>query len=244
MTTTATPEAALILTGEGYELTITEDAQHLKASLIEAAQDVSAVSSFEEADEARANIKSLAWFRNQLEKSRKAVKAPVIATGKRIDEIAERFLLQVEREETRLTRLVASFAAEQERKKREAEAELRRQQEEARRLEAERDRLQAEAAKAHDFFAQVEAEKLREQAHEQRKELITAIQEAPKAVSGTRTVLDFEVIDPHALAAAAPQFVTIQPKRAEILAFLKDMAEGVQPLPGIRVYPRTIVSTR
>jgi len=243
-TTIATPETALILSGEGYTLSISKDAKELKASLIEAAQELLAVSTFNDADEARANIKSLAWMRNQLEKSRKAVKEPVIATGKQIDEIAKAFIADVEQEETRLTRLVAAFAAEQERKKREAEAELRRQQDEARRLEAERDRLRAAAAKEHDFLAQVEADKLRDAAHEQRKALIMATQEAPRAVTGTRTVLDFEVTDAAALAAAAPQFVTITPKRAEILAFIKGTPPDMQPLPGIRVFEKTVVGTR
>jgi hypothetical protein len=147
-TTTAAKSAAivttenLILVGPGYSLEIPESADKRKLALILAAQQITEVSTTEQAEDASGEIKALAKIRNEIERGRTAVKAPVIALGKRIDEKAKEFGDALQIEETRLTGLVSDHAYKIEVARRQAEAEARRITQEreaaARRAEAAR----------------------------------------------------------------------------------------------------------
>lgn len=175
---------SMILNGPGYSLQIPETAEKRKAALLVAAQAITEVSTPQQAEDASAEVKALAKIRNEIERSRLAVKAPVIALGKAIDERAKEFAASLDVEEKRLTRLIsdhalkveearraaaaeaARIAAEKEKQEREAEAariaEERRREEEARKAEeaaaAAAKAAEEAAAKSADEDEDIEAE--------------------------------------------------------------------------------------
>ena len=130
---------ALAILGDGYQIEITPEAEKQKATIIQAARAVVAVTDADTCDIAQSRLRSLASVRTAVESSRKIVKAPVIDLGKRIDGIAADFVADVVAEEARLSGLVTEYAREQQRLKREAElaAEQERQRVERERHEAE-----------------------------------------------------------------------------------------------------------
>ena len=130
---------ALAILGDGYQITITPEAEKQKATIIQAARAVVAVTDTDTCDIAQSRLRSLASVRTAVESSRKQVKAPVIDLGKRIDGIAADFVADVVAEEARLSALVTEYAREQQRIKREAglAAEQERQRVERERHEAE-----------------------------------------------------------------------------------------------------------
>jgi dTMP kinase len=130
---------ALAILGDGYQIQITPEAEKQKATIINAARAVVAVTDADSCDIAQSRLRSLASVRTAVESSRKIVKAPVIDLGKRIDGIAADFVAEVIAEEARLSGLVTEYAREQQRIKREAElaAEQERQRIERERHEAE-----------------------------------------------------------------------------------------------------------
>jgi dTMP kinase len=130
---------ALAILGDGYQIQITPEAEKQKATIINAARAVVAVTDADSCDIAQSRLRSLASVRTAVESSRKIVKAPVIDLGKRIDGIAADFVAEVIAEEARLSGLVTEYAREQQRIKREAElaAEQERQRVERERHEAE-----------------------------------------------------------------------------------------------------------
>ena len=139
---------ALAILGDGYQITITPEAEKQKATILTAARAVVAVTDTDSCDIAQSRLRSLASVRTAVESSRKQVKAPVIDLGKRIDGIAADFVADVVAEEARLSGLVTEYAREQQRIQREAElaAEQERQRVERERHEAEMS-AQREAAR-------------------------------------------------------------------------------------------------
>ena len=130
---------ALAILGDGYQITITPEAEKQKATILTAARAVVAVTDTDSCDIAQSRLRSLASVRTAVESSRKIVKAPVIDLGKKIDGIAADFVADVVAEEARLSGLVTEYAREQQRIHREAEiaAEQERQRVERERHEAE-----------------------------------------------------------------------------------------------------------
>lgn len=249
----------LILTGEGYGLAVSPEAERVKADILSASSAITTVASAEEAQAAKATLRKLADFRLSLEKSRKAVKEPVIRLGKSIDKMAAEFGADVSAEEARVSGIIAAYAAEIERKRREAEAEARRQAMEAERLrqEEERKRREAEAAAqaakrtfadvAAEIAAKEEAERIeRERIEAERKAAQSAMIATTATVAGAKTVLDYEVTDIRALYVACPELVELTPKRREILAHLKALQERNLPIsiPGLMVREVTKISAR
>ena len=162
---------ALAILGDGYQITITPEAEKQKATILTAARAVVAVTDTDSCDIAQSRLRSLASVRTAVESSRKQVKAPVIDLGKKIDGIAADFVADVVAEEARLSGLVTEYAREQQRIKREAElvAEQERQRVERERHEAEmaaqreaarieRERQAAERAAHEAEIAQLKAE--------------------------------------------------------------------------------------
>lgn len=155
----------LILVGPGYTLKIPEGAEKRKTALILAAKAITEVTTPAQADDASAEIKALAKIRNEIERGRQDVKAPVIALGKEIDQIAKDFADSLSVEEKRLTSLVSDHAMKVEQARRAAAEEARRI--EAERIEKER---KAEAERlAEEKRREDEARKLQEAAEAARK---------------------------------------------------------------------------
>lgn len=252
ITKTNDDTTALILAGEGYQLTIAPEAEARKRELLTAAAAVTTVTTNDESADAQVQSRRLAQMRIEVEKSRKAVKEPVNRIGKLIDSTAKNFLDSLEAEEKRITRLVGDHAAEVARLKRIKEEEERRAFEEARaaREAAERAAEAAETTgKISDIIAAKQAEKERSEALAARMEASTAVVET-KVAEGVRFAWDFEVDDLGAVYRTAPEFITLEIKRSDVLRWLKEIesysenVEAVATIHGIRAFKRPVVSSR
>ena len=271
--TTTAPSEALILTGDGYGLSIAPDAEAAKAELIQAASSIITVASAAESDAARDQVKRLASMRNLVEKSRKAVKEPVLKVGKQIDAKAAEFLAAITTEETRLTGLIGSYAQEQERIRRDEMARAEAARRETERLEQERARVERERLAAEEKARKeaegktgidaLQAEAALEEERERKAEEARKIEEQAKAAreqqnasfaavtapapAGVTMVPDFEVTDIKSLYQNFPELVDLTPRRADILARIKGFATSYGKLPdvpGLRVFEKPKVFTR
>ena len=253
MNTTTTEETTtLILAGEGYQLTIAPEAEQRKAELLNAADGLVHVRNNDESADAQFQTRKLAALRIEVEKSRKLVKEPVNRIGKLIDQTAKDFIESVEIEEKRIGKLIGQHATEVARLKAEKEAEEARAFAEAR---AAREAAEAAAAAAENTgrIADVIAAK---QAERERQEALVAKMTASEEVAGTnvaqgvRFTWDFECMDVAEVFQAAPDFVSLEIKRASVLAWLRGMAMegddvvGMAASIGIEAFKKPVVSSR
>lgn len=250
--TTIDETTALILAGEGYQLTIAPEAEARKAVLLKQAASITTVTSNDESADAQVQSRRLAQMRIEVEKSRKLVKEPVNRIGKLIDSTAKNFLDSLEAEEKRITRLVGDHATEVARIKAEKEREERRAFEEARaaREAAEAAAVAAEATgKVSDIVTAKQAEKERQEALAARMEASAEVA-GTKVAEGVRFAWDFEVVDMGQVYQSAPDFVTMEIKRAAVLAWFRTMeAEGMDvaanaAVLGLQASKKAVVSSR
>ena len=171
---------ALAILGDGYQIQITPAAAEQKRVIVEAARAVVAVTDLPSCDIAQARLKALGTIRTSVEASRKIVKAPVIDLGKRIDGIASDFVAEVIAEESRLSGLVAEYAREQQRIRREAELAAERE-----RQRIERERHEAEMA-AQREAARIERERMEAERRAHEAELARLKAEAAQSEEGQR----------------------------------------------------------
>jgi len=227
----------LILAGDGYQLTISDEAIQRKAEMLSNSAVITAVGDNDESAVAQFHTRQLAAMRIEVEKSRKLVKEPVNRIGKMIDAAAAVFLIEINAEEGRIKRLIGNHAEEVLRIKAEKEA--------AERAAFEAARAAREAAEEGGIAAVLAAKKAAAEKMEASAEVATT-----KVADGVRFAWDFEVVDLHMLAEREPMLVKVEPRRAEILAELKDMEEhgyNVESLAatfGIRAFKKPIVSSR
>jgi hypothetical protein len=227
----------LILAGDGYQLTISPEAEARKAELITKSAAITTVTSNDESAKAQFHSRSLAAMRIEVEKSRKLVKEPVNRIGKMIDNAAADFLAEIVSEENRIKKIVGDHAEEVLRIKAEKERIEREAFEAA--------RAAREAAEEGGIAAVIAAKKATAEKLEASSEVAST-----RLASGIRFAWDFEVIDINQLQSLRNDLVTVEPKRAAILATLKDMEEhgyAVEALAetlGIRAFKKPIVSSR
>jgi chromosome segregation ATPase len=255
---------ALAIIGDGYQIQITPEAEKQKATIINAARAVVAVTDADSCDIAQSRLRSLASVRTAVESSRKLVKAPVIDLGKRIDGIAADFVAEVIQEESRLSGLVTEYAREQQRIKREAElaAEHERQrvererhetemaaQREAARIERERqaaERAAHEAEIAHLKAEAAQSEDGQRAAREAQERALAAQREAEARADASRRQAEADaaaarereeaarIAAAEAVAASAPAGV-----REEIDFDVVDILAFVAKFPQLcRIEPR------
>ena len=228
----------LILAGDGYQLTISAEAEERKAELLAKAEAITTVTDNDQSAKAQFQTRSLAAMRIEVEKSRKLVKEPVNRIGKMIDNAAADFLAEITAEENRIKKLVGDHANEVLRIKAEKERIEREAFEAA--------RAAREAAEDGGIAAVIAAKKAAAEKLQASNEVA-----ATKVSSGVRFAWDFEVIDIETLYETAPQLVELNIRRAEILAWIKGIEAEIDPDPiklaalcGIRAYKKPIVSTR
>lgn len=162
----------LLLTGSGYQLIIPPAAESKKAELIASSAAITIVNTPTEAAIARDGIVSLAKFRNEIEKARELVKAPVLKLGREIDAAAKDFGAEILTEENRLKKLVSDHAMKVEADRRAAEVERQRIE-----REAERQRQEAERQRQAEEAALIKAEKEAEAARIAAEKATTAAAE-------------------------------------------------------------------
>jgi hypothetical protein len=223
----------LILAGDGYQLTISSEAEARKAALIEKSSEITNVTSNDESAKAQFHSRSLAAMRIEVEKSRKLVKEPVNRIGKMIDQAAANFLIEITAEEGRIKQLVGAHAEEVLRIKAEKEA--------AERAAFEAARAAKEEAENGGIAAVLAAKKALADKLQSSNEVA-----ATRLADGIRFAWDFEVVNIEAFYAAEPDLCEITLKRAAILTALKELeSNGFDvAMPGIRAFKKPIVSSR
>lgn len=223
----------LILAGDGYQLTISSEAEARKAELITKSAAITTVTSNDESAKAQFHSRSLAAMRIEVEKSRKLVKEPVNRIGKMIDNAAADFLAEITAEENRIKQLVGAHA------------------EEVLRIKAEKERIEREAfdaaraareaAEEGGIAAVIAAKKATAEKLQSSNEVA-----ATRLADGIRFAWDFEVVRIEAFYAAEPDLCEITLKRAAILTALKELESNgfAVAMPGIRAFKKPIVSSR
>lgn len=264
------PERPLWLTGTGYTIVVSKDAEGLKKSLLHNSSQTLQVTNVDEAELAKHQRDEINKVLIDVEKTRALVKKPVLDKGKEIDQVASTFTMDLTSEKLRLDKLIGNFTLEQEKIRREAADRAMREAAERERLqrEAEEAEAKAERMRLGAEQAAAEAENRRER---QAAELAAKAAEAEQAraydlshasgvagmaaheasmvvmdnakVRGTSVVVDFEVESLTRLYAAMPHLVELTARRRDILNFLaQQKASGVPVgLPGLKIVERVSV---
>jgi len=242
----------LILSGEGYTLTICQNAEEAKRDLLVASSNVCTVTNNDESADAAYIMRSLAQMRIMVDKGRKDVKEPVLRIGKLIDASAKTFLLEIEEEEARLRKLIGDHANEV------ARIAAIKAEEERKAFERSRDAREAAAAaqdtaeasgKISDVIAAKQAEQARQETLGARMDASSELA-ATKVADGVRFAWDFEVADMEAVLNGLRDYVEITVKRSLILAWFKEMeesgksVEAIAECHGIRAFKKPVVSSR
>ena len=227
----------LILAGDGYQLTIADEAIIRKAELLAHSANITAVADNDESARAQYHIRHLAAMRIEVEKSRKLIKEPVNRIGKMIDAAAAEFMIEINAEEGRIKRLVGNHAEEVLRIKAEAER--------AERAAFDAARAAREAAEEGGIAAVLAAKKAATEKMEASNEVAAA-----KIADGVRFAWDFEIGSIEAVYRAVPDLVSLEIKRSAVLAWFKSMeladedVAAAASLAGIFAFKKPIVSSR
>ena len=227
----------LILAGDGYQLTIADEAIKRKAELLANSAEITAVNDNDDSARAQFHTRHLAAMRIEVEKSRKLVKEPVNRIGKMIDQAAADFLMEIHAEEGRIKQLVGDHAEEVVRIKAEKEA--------AERAAFEAARAARESAEDGGIAAVIAAKKATAEKLEASAEVAST-----KVAAGVRFAWDFEVEDIASVYRVAPEFVTLEIKRSVVLAWLRDLETSevdvvtAASMANIRAFKKPIVSSR
>ena len=237
MNTEITEIMPLILAGDGYQLTISEEAIQRKSMILSMSAFVTSVTSNDDSASAQRHTRALAAMRIEVEKSRKLVKEPVNRIGKMIDAAAATFMVEINAEEGRIKQLINAHAEEVMRIKAEKEA--------AERAAFEAARAAREAAEEGGIAAVLASKKATAEKLEASSEVAST-----RLADGIRFAWDFEIDDIAAVYRDAPDLVNLEIKRAAVLAWFRDLeAQGCNvdmcaALLSIRAFKKPIVSSR
>lgn len=227
------PTQALIRRDDSrLEVNYTEAALALKTAALERSGLIARVSTPDEqivAVEAQTALKSVL---DASEKARKACKEPVLAFGKKIDDAARLFKVEIEEEMARISVLVGNFQALEQAK---ARAALQAQAEAASALEREKAAALAQA-KSHEQLDAIQEH------FNERAAVIAQPPAAPARAEGqiVKTDWNVTVTNPYELARFHPDCVNITPRLSEIKRLLN---EGIQ-VKGIRAEKMTVATVR
>jgi len=225
-------------------VSLAPDANQRKQEILTLSAAVVAVTSPAELEIAVARMRDIKRLTTEVETTRKAVKQPVINLGKRIDEIAESFSLELANETTRINRLVTGFQlAEQERVRKEQEAieaERRRKEEEAAAALREQERLAN--LKKPNVAKEVAAEVKFIETQAALQQVQTIAPPAAARASGlvVKTEVAYEITDAAALYAVRPEFFDLVPKKSVIKVSITKNTK----LPGLKVWEETKTGVR
>ena len=228
----------IILSGDGYSLSIDPMAHVRKQTMLSASAAIEKVTTNDESGDARVHLSRLAAIRIAVDKCRKEIKEPVLRVGKLIDQAAKDFLAEIELEEGRIKGLIGDHANEVARLKAIAEAEERRAFEFA--------RAAREAAEESGRIADVLAHKSAVAAKLAASDEVASTNVA----QGVRFAWDFDIENVHDVYKAEPMFVSLEVKRAAVLAWLKELAVadedvvGRAALLGIFAFKKPVVSSK
>lgn len=249
-----TQQTGLVLRGNAPQITLASGSEAARDSLIARLDRIKRVSSTAELALATEAIREAKALLRSVEVSRKAVKAPLTAVTRQVDEIAAVFANPLEASLAKRQDLVDEYVTEQERARVAAEAAARA---EAARIEQERAaaaaaaeaKLAADLAKAKTEAARTRALERAEDRQQQAADAAaSAYAELPVAQRmakpegvAVRTVKQFEVLDITALYQARPDLVDLCPNGPAIRVALR---AGLQGAPGLRVWEETSAVVR
>lgn len=246
-------------------------AVHERDVYIAAAKSITRIATAQQQQEAVTAVANLRKLTKAVESGRTSAKAPVLDIGRKIDAMAKDFTRPAEVEAERVLKLVneyqaeqARIAAEAERKRQDeirraeeaqlkAEAELRAKQEELERIQREKERADREAdATALEIARKAELDARHAmlmqrmnaaKADAQGTRAASVVVAGPVKAAGTmeRKEPRFEVLDVVALASSRLDLVTIEPKRADILAQIRN---GMTECAGLRIWWETTTTVR
>lgn len=251
-----TPTLSIAGWGPKVSVEIAPEAHTQKEDALGTAALVRAVTTPAQQEFAVAALREIKGIKKKIEDSRRAIKAPVLTLGKDIDSAAATFCAELDAEESRITKAVSTYQAEEARKAREAEeakqAELRRIEHERLAAEREAQRKADEEARAarsleaaEDAAKRHEAEKLRAavEAQKAREAVIVKPVVAPARAEGmaVRQVPRFEIIDIRALAFARPDLVRVEPNT---MAINNEIKSGNLTITGLRCWMETVAGVR
>ena len=217
----------------------------LQHELFSAAMSIVSVESAEQQNAAVAVARDIQAAINAAEKDRKAVKKPVQNMGDAIDDCAKGFVAPLKAEKDRIGQLISAYVqaeqirvAEEQRRRQE---EIRKAEEAQRHAEEERRKAEATIQTMADLQKALEAErKANEAAAAFRQVVVAPSPEVAKAKgASTRVEACYEVVDIHALYAALPAWVNLEPNRAIIRASLSEACldkDGNSKIPGLRIW--------
>jgi hypothetical protein len=166
---------------------ITPDAYQLRKEALDAARPVARVENAEQQLEAVAALRRLKEIRTGMETSRKAVKAPVLELGRKIDAIAATFLEECSKQEGRLQGLINHYQRKQLEAKNDETGKLKEMQERAAQL-----RKEGRESEAFDLEMSLEIA------------VVPGI-DKPRGLA-VRQRINFQVTDPILFVQAWPQF--------------------------------------
>lgn len=227
----------LILAGDGYKLTISDEAIQRKTEMLLSSLNILVVTDNDESAVAQRHTRQLAAMRIEVEKSRKLVKEPVNRIGKMIDAAASEFLVEITAEEGRIKQLINNHAEEVMRIKAEKERIEREAFDAA--------RIAREAAEEGGIAAVIAAKQAAAEKLEASAEVAST-----KLAGGIRFAWDFEIDDIAAVYRVAPEFINLEVKRAAVLAWFREMERAdvdvaaAASLVNIHAFKIPIVSSR
>jgi hypothetical protein len=211
-------DSVIILRGFGGVPELTPDAIELKREALAAAKPVKKVENEADLKIAVSAMRQLAAIRKGVEATRKAVKAPVIELGKKIDTVASDFVTDTDREETRIQGLVNHFQRKQLDEQRKEQQRLEAQQREAQRLEEEARKKREEAAAAVEPAAREQATKEAESLGANALDLALSAELSGGAVAVAKpkglvvkSRLNFKITNPIVFCQAFPEFFRWHP---------------------------------
>lgn len=218
-------EALVIRDDKNLSIVFTPQAFVLKNEALDLAARVGRVDTADQQEIAVKAQLEIARVLKLAEEARTAAKAPILKFGKTIDDTAKVFVEELKSEERRLMGLTGSYIQLQQAKQRAAE-----KAEQDRITELEREKAEA-AAKA-ETHEQLEAinDKFNDRIAQEAPPVPIAAKPQGQVVKND---WDFEVTDINKLTDAHRNLVTIEPKRGDIKALLR---QGIK-VAGIRAWP-------
>ncbi len=266
MTTELATSPPLTLSGNGWEISLTDNAQETKQELILASKnEVVKVDSEESSELAHSHLRKLGSFRIAVRKTREMITQPLVAKQKEVIRLVDTFLDGLEKEEDRVKALQGEWVRRQEAEKTrllmeaaraqvEAEeaqrlAEEKRQQELFATIKASQQEDPMQFAKANLEAGKRAAEAAAKEQEESQKKLearMLELQAEQKSTRSGKMVYDYELENIHTLYAERPHLVEIFEKRRDVMYEIETQNQkGLDPkIPGLRIYQRPKISSR
>ncbi len=203
----ATANSALVLKSFSGIPEITPGAYELKRAALDAARPVHRVETPEQQLVAVDALKHLKDVRSGMEASRKAVKAPVLDLGRKIDDMAHKFIAEVDKQYGRIQGLINHYQKKQARDAAERQQELEQGQVTAAQLRERAEAFRRQSIRDDDPFI-TEAKKLEAQALDLEMTAEVAVIPSIDKPRGlvVRSKITFQVIDPIVFIQAWPDF--------------------------------------